>query len=768
MQFPAEKLAQRIKNINQYLETRAQVEPSYTPLVQQLDKIVDSLAKVKARVKIVSKFPQLAQTLKNISDEQVELTTLYTFQSACLSGDNLAYSSYCISAIFESKKVSYDLKEQKSLLIGRGKDCDLVIPKEYTSVSRHHAEIRPTASGWEIYDLNSSNGVYVEGERVKNVCRSLAKGDRLHLGQPHLPKGVELIFEESLATPTCALIRTGNLPSGELGQYVLSPNQKLSVGRDPSCNISLPIKYTSIARKHAEILSDGKAWHLRDLHSSNGTFVNGQQVMGSSFVLLHPGDKINFGTLNAPDSVEFLFNFHAGVNQTKSVKFDPVNLLKECDIFVLVYQPNEPINSEEIELLKAGIKTNISKIIIVVASEEEPHGEKEKTNITALQNWVQSNNRSKVISLIFCSLQSGETTLLKYLQLLEQMFGEITPNNLKDIMKEITAKIDKVFNHREEYLQAQIKQASSASLQGLSEAEFKQQVNNVFKEISQDKEQTVRLLKQEVTQSRSELLNPFKTNSLIYKLEKFIEKLKTSKGKDGENVYVRLYEEGMSESESIHERIIAIVKTELTQWMQDEWDKITNSYANNGLNGLVLRNKIVISKVIPHFSSSKTSFQPGEAPSFDLESFLDVSVLTGTSKVMIAESADKSDLLGLGVDAALGLFAGQWIPLVFQGIYLVRKQDGDKLKLEQKTDTLKKTISSKYQSLAKIVSEKLMLILMMALDAEKQRITEKFDTLNSEVGKLISDSKKVTDELTRKLNSLRKDKLEVVKLLKGE
>lgn len=765
MQSKAEKLAQRLLNINQYLETRTKVEPSYTPLVQQLNKLVDSLANLKPRVKIVSKLPELAQTLKNMSDQQADLISLYTFQSASLSAN---HSSYCISAIFETKKVSYDLKQQKSLLIGRGKDCDLVIPKEYTSVSRHHAEIRPTANGWEVYDLNSSNGVYVQGEKLTNVCRSLQNGDRLYLGQPHLPKGIELIFEQSLTTPTCALIRTGNLPPGEQDQYLLPPNQKLSVGRDPSCHVSLPIKYTSISKKHAEILSDGKTWHLRDLHSSNGTFVNGQRLMSSSFVLLHPGDKINFGTLNAADSVELIFNFHSSVNQPKSPKFDSVNLLKECDILVLVYQPNEPINSAEIEVLKAAIKTNIIKIVIVVASEENPHEEEEKTNITALQNWVQSNNRSKVISLIFGSLQSEEATPVKYLQLLEQMFAEITPNNLKDIMKEITGKIDRVFNQREEYLQAKIKQASSASLQGMNESEFKQQVNNVFKDISQDKEQTLRQLKQEVTQSRSELLNSFKTNSLVYKLEKIIEKLKTSKGNNGENVYVRLYQEGMSESESIHERIIAIVKTELTQWMQDEWDKITNSYANGGLNGLALRNKTALNQVMPHFSSSQTSFQPAEAPGFDLEAFLDVSVLTGTSRVMIAENADKGDLLGLDVGEALGLFAGQWTPLVFQGIYMVRKQDTDKLKLEQKTDTLKKTISNKYQSLAKIVLKKLMLILITALDAEKQRITERLDSLASEAVKQISDSKKITDELKLKLNFLRKDKLEVVKLLKGE
>ncbi len=48
--------------------------------------------------------------------------------------------------------------------IGRGKDCDLVLPD--SSVSRKHAEIRRERDGWFIYDCNSSNGVYADGKRI--------------------------------------------------------------------------------------------------------------------------------------------------------------------------------------------------------------------------------------------------------------------------------------------------------------------------------------------------------------------------------------------------------------------------------------------------------------------------------------------------------------------------------------------------------------------------------------------------------------------------
>ncbi|HTL98656.1 MAG TPA: FHA domain-containing protein [Holophagaceae bacterium] len=66
--------------------------------------------------------------------------------------------------------------------IGRELDNALRIPDP--SISRHHCVIRKSATGFEIQDLQSSNGVLLNGNRVQSS--PLKHGDRVTLGQIHL------------------------------------------------------------------------------------------------------------------------------------------------------------------------------------------------------------------------------------------------------------------------------------------------------------------------------------------------------------------------------------------------------------------------------------------------------------------------------------------------------------------------------------------------------------------------------------------------------
>lgn len=67
----------------------------------------------------------------------------------------------------------------KAIDIGRGSGCGLVLDAD--SVSRKHARIESMGGGHRITDLGSTNGTYVNGQRVADHI--LRDGDRLQIGK---------------------------------------------------------------------------------------------------------------------------------------------------------------------------------------------------------------------------------------------------------------------------------------------------------------------------------------------------------------------------------------------------------------------------------------------------------------------------------------------------------------------------------------------------------------------------------------------------------
>lgn len=68
------------------------------------------------------------------------------------------------------------------LTIGRDPANRLCLAAE-AGISRRHAELRPSGAGqWLVCDLGSSNGTYVEGERLRG-CRLLIPGECIRLGR---------------------------------------------------------------------------------------------------------------------------------------------------------------------------------------------------------------------------------------------------------------------------------------------------------------------------------------------------------------------------------------------------------------------------------------------------------------------------------------------------------------------------------------------------------------------------------------------------------
>src|SRR5439155_20849503 len=78
--------------------------------------------------------------------------------------------------------------DKRVVVLGRGQDCDIQLADP--NVSRRHAELRQEETAYWIVDLGSTNGLEVNGRRLRQS--KLEDGDRIILGS------TEVVFERAL------------------------------------------------------------------------------------------------------------------------------------------------------------------------------------------------------------------------------------------------------------------------------------------------------------------------------------------------------------------------------------------------------------------------------------------------------------------------------------------------------------------------------------------------------------------------------------------
>lgn len=87
------------------------------------------------------------------------------------SGDPYAY----LTLTDKGQQIHIFPLDQEKVLIGRNQEnCFVIIPNQYSKVSRVHCQVTRTAEGIYIEDLKSTNGTYVDGIRIqkKKLCNN--------------------------------------------------------------------------------------------------------------------------------------------------------------------------------------------------------------------------------------------------------------------------------------------------------------------------------------------------------------------------------------------------------------------------------------------------------------------------------------------------------------------------------------------------------------------------------------------------------------------
>ncbi len=186
--------------------------------------------------------------------------------------------------------------------IGKSKSNDIVLPQE--DISRFHAVIAKKQKEWVITDTFSKTGVLVNDEQIEGQA-TIEDGDIITIGTIPL----KFLCAEALSSELKTQIRNEaaqmnnqNNPVNRNIAYAVLVDAKthrpvylrkkdVLIGRGDDADIQISLD--TVSSRHARIHLTSQGWALSDLHSHNGTKLNGRFITEPQ--LIFDMDMITFG-----------------------------------------------------------------------------------------------------------------------------------------------------------------------------------------------------------------------------------------------------------------------------------------------------------------------------------------------------------------------------------------------------------------------------------------------------------------------------------------
>jgi ABC-type multidrug transport system ATPase subunit/ABC-type multidrug transport system permease subunit len=167
----------------------------------------------------------------------------------------------------------------RRITIGRSPDSDVQI--DLPIVSWNHAVITEENGIYILEDCNSRNGTAI-GELSNRVQKAvLNPSDEVYLGSYKISAQQLLSLETKVEIGEAAY------------QTVSFRRESMEAGRDPNCDI--PLDFPMVSWRHARLTRTPAGMLVEDLHSRNGTYLDGVRVTGK--VLAKPGQEIGLGSV---------------------------------------------------------------------------------------------------------------------------------------------------------------------------------------------------------------------------------------------------------------------------------------------------------------------------------------------------------------------------------------------------------------------------------------------------------------------------------------
>ena len=127
------------------------------------------------------------------------------------------------------------------------------------------------------------------------------------------------------------------------GETLVFERDRISVGRHPTSELQFDTERDlEVSTRHAVLLRQGHRWFVRDLESRNGTFLNGDRVLGDGD--LRDGDRLSFG-IGGPTVVFRLPSGHP----------PPGSMATTVGTAAIAVAPEPPVPSGDTARIQSGV-----------------------------------------------------------------------------------------------------------------------------------------------------------------------------------------------------------------------------------------------------------------------------------------------------------------------------------------------------------------------------------------------------------------------------
>ena len=444
-------------------------------------------------------------------------------------------------------------------------------------------------------------------------------------------------------------------------------------------------------------------------------------------------------------------------------------IIQHCDLICFIYYFKHKISKQHQQLIELARQKNIGLILLV----RQPN---ENVRDASLSGWLEAQDCSLDEVLLLDSFIDLNQQDIDYQQLLWQSQASIENRFIARQVQNLKTIIEDFFY----YKIASVRQEKFFDPSSDKPPHYyRQQLEQILNSTRQEKQQFLTKTKQNINYLKFDLLNPFITESLMFTVRQIIDRATIKVVREAEVTYLYLAVDNSVRARYIHDYVIELCQQRTKEIIAVQWSQINQVYSEGGLHYLISKIDEELKNITNLVVENNFLLLPNrQPPNFNLAEFIDIDCLKANSRIVFDYNFTHSSwfrllisvLVGLGIYFVTWIFLGSgkyigFAIIIFQIVNLITGQNPKKARLKQHSKELKQLVNRQYQTLVRLVVDKLVQTLNTALERETELYWNKLDTAIAAAKVKLERSSSAIAKNKAKIDELQQQKAKVLSWL---